>query len=123
MNRIFIILIFFIQTHCSLDTKSGIWTKNKKVQIEEKILKKVFVNEEALKKEINKDLQIKLSSKLINSSKLDNSNNSGRINFNGKLEKISKFKFSKIDNFDYFEPEIIFDNKNNFINSSFRAFI
>ena len=112
MNRIFIILIFFIQTHCSLDTKSGIWTKNKKVQIEEKILKKVFVNEEALKKEINKDLQIKLSSKLINSSKLDNSNNSGRINFNGKLEKISKFKFSKIDNFDYFEPEIIFDNKN-----------
>ena len=41
-------------------------------------------------------------------------NNNGRTNYNGNLKKSSRFKFSRIDNFDFTEPEIIF-SKNNII--------
>ena len=40
------------------------------------------------------------------------SNNNGRVNYNGNLKIISRFKFSTIDSFDQFEPEIIFDKDN-----------
>ncbi len=39
-------------------------------------------------------------------------NNNRRVNYDGSLERISRYKFSSIDNFDQFEPEIVFDNNN-----------
>ena len=39
------------------------------------------------------------------------SNNNGRIDYESELKKISKFKYSKIDNFNKFEPDIIIDEK------------
>ena len=108
MNRFLIIFFIFI-TNCSLDTKSGIWTEQKKIS-QDKILQIIFKKEKVLDKELNPNLIIKLDTKLVNNTYLDNySNNSGRVNFNGELKKISKFNFSKIDNFDYFEPKLIFD--------------
>ena len=41
-----------------------------------------------------------------------NKNNNSVNKYSGNLEKISKFKFSKIQYFDEYEPEIIFDNEN-----------
>ncbi len=41
-------------------------------------------------------------------------NNNGRTNYNGNLKSISKYKFSKIEKFDEYEPEIII-NQNNII--------
>ena len=117
MTKFFIIfLIFIFVTNCSLDTNSGIWTKNKKiVQEEQKIIKLLFKDEEALKTEFNPKLKIKLKGKLVNDSFINNlDNNNGRINYKGNLKKVSRFNFSKIDNFDEFEPEIIF-SKNNVI--------
>ena len=109
-----IFLLFIFITNCSLDTKSSLWTKNKKIEREkQKSIKVLFKNEKALKKELNSNLKINLSAKLINNSFINNfDNNNGRINYNGNLKSISRFKFSKIDNFDQFEPEIIFSNNN-----------
>ena len=109
-----IILLFVFISNCSLDTKSGIWTKNKKIAEEKKlILKDLFKEEEALDTEFNPNLKINLSAKLINNSFINNfDNNNGRINYNGNLKNISRFRFSKIDNFDQFEPEIVFNNDN-----------
>ena len=114
MNNFFKILIFFIfVTSCSLDTKSGIWTDKKKVFEEIKNIKKLFVEDEPLEKEFNPDLKIKLNSKLTDNSSLNNlTNNNGRINYNGELKNTSKFKFSKIKNFQNYEPELIFDKDN-----------
>ena len=114
MNNFFKILIFFIfVTSCSLDTKSGIWTDKKKVFEEIKNIKKLFVEDEPLEKEFNPDLKIKLNSKLTDNSSLNNlTNNNGRINYNGELKNTSIFKFSKIENFQYYEPELIFDKDN-----------
>ncbi len=111
-----IFLLFFFIANCSLDTKSNIWTKEKKIVKEkENPSKLLFQDEKALKKEFNTMLKIKLKGKLINNSFINNfDNNNGRINYKGNLKKISRFKFSKIDNFDEFEPEIIF-SKNNVI--------
>ena len=107
-------LLFVFITNCSLDTKSNIWTKNKKIVKEkQKTIKLLFKDEKPLDTEFNPQLKIKLSGKLINNSFINNfDNNNGRINYNGNLKKISRFKFSKIDNFDESEPEIIFSENN-----------
>ena len=77
-----IFLLFIFITNCSLDTKSRLWTKGKKVEREkQKSIKVLFKNEKALKKELNSNLKINLSAKLINNSFINNfDNNNGRIN-------------------------------------------
>ncbi len=115
MNKILgIFLILFLVNHCSLDKKSGIWTKPQKIKEVKKIeVENLIKKDEILKKEFNQNLKIKISEKLINNSFVNNfDNNNGRVNYNGNLKNISKFKFSKIDNFGYYEPEIVFDNDN-----------
>ena len=115
MNKIFRYLIILLFLHnCSLDTKSGIWTGKKDLVVEKKKdKKKIFIKDKPLEKELNSNLEIKLTSKIINNSFTNNlTNNNGRINYDGELKKISKFKFSKINNFDYHEPEVIFESDN-----------
>ena len=108
----FLLLIFI--TSCSLDNKTGLWTKKQKIKEEKKIIiKELFEKEKVLEKEFNPNLKINLSAKLIDNSFINNfDNNNGRVNYNGTLKSISKFKFSKIDNFNQLEPEIIFDKNN-----------
>ena len=107
-------LLFIFITNCSFDQHSGFWTKDKKVEREkQKIIKVLFEDERVLENEFNPGLKIKLNAKPINNSFINNfDNNNGRINYNGDLKKISRFKFSKIDNFDESEPEIIFSENN-----------
>ena len=107
-------LLFIFITNCSFDKHSGFWTKDKKVEREkQKIIKVLFEDERVQENEFNPGLKINLKAKLINNSFINNfDNNNGRINYNGNLKSVSRFKFSKIDNFDLFEPEIIFSNNN-----------
>ena len=91
MNKIIFIFFIFI-TNCSLDTRSGIWTEQKKIE-QDKLTEVIFQKKGILEKELNPNLVIKLDSKLTNNPYLGNySNNSGRVNFNGELKKISKFR-------------------------------
>ena len=115
MNRtIVLFLIILLITNCSLDNKSGIWTKSEKVKVEKKlIISELFKKEESLSKEFNSNVKIQLKSYLSNNSFLNNlSNNNGRVNYNGNLKSLSKFKYSTIDNFDELEPEIVFEGNN-----------
>ena len=117
MNKIsylFIILVLF--TNCSLNKNSKFWTNSKKVQNEIKDdYEEVFPIEKTLRAEFNSKLKIKLNSKLINSQSINNNiNNLGRMNFDGDLKKSSRYKFSKIDNFSQYQPEISFQ-KNSII--------
>jgi len=106
-----IFLIFFFVSNCSL-SQSEFWTKEKKIEKEKKFsIKKITKEKKVLEKELNPNLKIKLSAKLIKNSFINNlDNNNGRINYNGNLKSISRYKFSKIDDFYQFEPEIVFDN-------------
>ncbi len=113
VNKILSIFLFSIIIYgCSLDTKSGLWTKTQKITKEEvskKKIKQLFKEERVSEKEFNPTLKIRLISNPQNNSFINNfDNNNGRINYAGELKKISKFRFSKIDNFNQFEPNIIF---------------
>ena len=115
MNRtIVLFLIILLITNCSLDNKSGIWTKSEKIKVEKKlIISELFKKEESLSKEFNSNVKIQLKSYLSNNSFLNNlSNNNGRVKYNGNLKSLSRFKYSTIDNFDELEPEIVFEGNN-----------
>jgi outer membrane protein assembly factor BamB len=110
-----IILIFIFITNCSFNKNSKFWTKQEIKPEIETASKEVFKKKETLKLELNPSLKISLYSKSLNNSFLNNyDNNNGRINYNGSLKNLSKFKFSKIKKFDQYDPEISF-NKNNII--------
>ena len=112
MNNIFkIILIFFLITGCSLNKNSKFWTKEEAIKEKTKDFKEIFKKEENLSNVFNPNLKISIYSKAIDKSFLNNlDNNNGRIDFNGNLKNISKYKFSKIENFHQYDPKISFYN-------------
>ena len=116
MNKTFkILLIFLFISNCSLQSNSKFWSKQKIQKEKIKDIKQIFKKKEKLHQEFNPSLKIKIYSKMRNnSSSIEFDNNQGRINYNGKLKNISKYKFKKIKNFYQYEPEISF-NQNNVI--------
>ncbi len=111
MNKnIYFFLILFLINHCSFDTKSGIWTQEKKLsELNEKKenIKELFQENIFNENEFNKDLVIQITNdnkKIINT----NQNNLGISDLSLKLDKLFKYKFSKIQYFDQFEPELVF---------------
>ena len=106
------LLLFILITNCSLDKKTGFWSKPEEIKKNKNlIVEKLFENEKSYNEEFNLNLKIKLS-KNFNVTRLSElSNNNGRIDYESELKKISKFKYSKIDNFNKFEPDIIIDEK------------
>jgi|TARA_B100000795_G_scaffold268678_1_gene256185 outer membrane protein assembly factor BamB len=112
VNNIFkIILIFFLITGCSLNKNSKFWTKEEAIKEKTKDFKEIFKKEENLSNVFNPNLKISIYSKAIDKSFLNNlDNNNGRIDFNGNLKNISKYKFSKIENFHQYDPKISFYN-------------
>ena len=118
MNRIFtyLLIIVFI-TSCSLDSKTGFWSKSKKLKSENNVVKKeIFKKTKVYEKEFNPNLKIKLRNNFKKKSFVNNlTNNNGVVNFKGNLKKTSKYKFSKISQFDYFQPELLLTSKNNII--------
>tara|TARA_B100000767_G_scaffold145297_1_gene137011 strand:+ start:862 stop:2166 length:1305 start_codon:yes stop_codon:yes gene_type:complete len=115
VNRFIILILLFFLSNCSLDTKSGIWTKKQNIITEEKEknIKNLFKKDSVLEKELNPSLKIELVGRLTKDSFTNNQNNNkGRLDYDGNLKSISKFKFSKIKNFNLLEPEILSLNNN-----------
>ena len=103
-------LILFLIVNCSLDTRSGLWTKSENLTKETNLkTKKLFVDKKILNKEFNKNLKIKLKGSYLKNSFLNNlTNNNNQINYNGPIEKVSNYKFKKINNFINSDPELLF---------------
>ncbi|MBD1174578.1 PQQ-like beta-propeller repeat protein [Pelagibacterales bacterium SAG-MED01] len=112
LNFLVITLILF--SSCSFNKNSKFWTSSQKINEEKNTnFKEIFPKEEALKKEFNSNLKIKLTTKPVNKTYSNNYlNNNGRLNFDGNLKKSSRYKFSKIDNFSHYQPEISFFKNN-----------
>ena len=112
IKYIFLILLIFIN-QCSFNSNSKFWTKEKKVEQLSKNVKKIFEDEKVINKQLNENITVKIPKNISNNFNLL-SNNLEIKNLNFNIKKTSKFKFSKIENFNYFEPELVFDG-NNFI--------
>ena len=114
MNKIFqllLIIIFF--SGCSLNKNSKFWTVETIKEIEKQKFEKIFDDPVALSQELNTNINLNLS-KSFSKNNLSKkfTNNDGRVNFDGSLKKSLKYKFSKIENFYQFEPEISFNKEN-----------
>ena len=117
MNKLnFFIIILILLSSCSFNKNSAFWTSSEDISQEKNTnFKEIFPKEEALKKEFNSNLKIKLTSDIVNKTYANNYlNNNNRLNFDGNLKKSSRYKFSKIENFSQYQPEISFF-KNNLI--------
>ena len=76
MNSFFKYILFLILlNNCSLDTKSGIWTDKKDLIVEKDKVIQILAKNELLEKAFNENLEIKLTSKLTNSSFSNNLTN------------------------------------------------
>ena len=118
MNKIFYFLIISLFVFsCSLDTKTNIWTQTENLKSEnENIEKELFAEKKVYEKEFNPELKIRLKNNFNSKSFINNYlNNNGIVKFDGELKKISKYKFSKISQFNQYQPELLFTNKNNLI--------
>ena len=112
MNKVFVILIFSIfLSKCSLNENSRIWNKKEKIENENKVLKKIFTEKEVISTEFNPLLKLDLSKNTQNNKIFDPLNNFGSSKYNGQINKINNYKFSKLENFNQFNFEpLILDN-------------
>ena len=112
MNKYLYIVFVFI-FGCSLNPNSSFWTKTEKLKTDQAITKLLFEDVKPNEKEFNPNLKVNLPK--INTKNINyNYNNDGFTSEKIIGKNFSKFKFSKIDNFSGFEPEILVDNQNLF---------
>ena len=127
VNKFFnFFLVLIILTNCSLNNKSRFWSKSEIVKKENLEVKEVYKQAEIYEKEFNLDLRIKINEQAIKNSFINNlTNNNGTVSFKGSLDNISKYKFSKITNFDQYQPDLLltqnqtlifFDDKGSVLN-------
>ena len=98
MNRIIILIIALIfLNQCSFNENSRIW-KDKENKLEaQKNIKKVFLEDKKITTEFNQELKLDLSVIKSNNKVTDNKNNHGSQNYEGLIDKISSYKFSKFE--------------------------
>jgi outer membrane protein assembly factor BamB len=106
--KLFLVLIFFFISNCSFDNKSGIWTKDEILETSTKKVENLFEKKEVRKDEFNSNFQLTTPLNFSNYISNDGFNNYGALNSNLNLKKISRYKFSKIKNFKYFDPAVVF---------------
>ena len=124
MNKvIFLFVIFFLTSGCSFNKNSKFWTASKKIQLERNF-EEVLKDNQIINKQFNPNIKVKLDNVFnINLNESSQLNNYGRINFDSELNKISRYKFSKIKNFHQYEPEILFyKNKDLFFDNKGTVF-
>ena len=106
MNKVFVILIFSIfLSNCSLNENSRIWNKKEKIENENKVSKKILTEKEIISTEFNPLLKLDLSKNKQNNKIFDPLNNFGSSKYNGQLNKVNQYKFSKLENFNQFNFE------------------
>ena len=122
MNRLATIIIaLFFLNQCSFNENSRIW-KEKEIE-NSKNIKKIFSVEKKITAEFNQELKLDLSKIRTNNKIIDNQNNYGSQEYNGSINKIGNYKFSKLDNINQLNYKplflndglIFFDNKGSII--------
>ena len=93
MNKlIYILIISFFLSGCSLKDKSILW-KNNEPETKPNI-KNVFSQEKRTVTEFNKNFNLGLSNIKLNKKVFDNNNNHGSQEYKVELKETAKYKFS-----------------------------
>ena len=109
MNKIIILIIaLFFLNNCSFNKSSNLW-KSKEVKLEnQKNIKKIFSDEKKILNEFNPELRLNLAKVNINNRLNDNKNDYGFQNYDGTLNKIGNYKFSKLDDIKHLNYRPVF---------------
>ena len=130
MNKLIVLLLVLLSlNNCSLNENSRLWQdKDKENELKkQENTKKLFAELERTISEFNPELNLDFKKIIINEYIIDNKNNFGSQNYDGNLNKIGNYKFSKfneIDNLNY-KPAfledglIFFDKKGSIIRYNF----
>jgi len=98
VNRIIILIIALIfLNQCSFNENSRIWKDKDNKLEDQKNIKKVFLEDKKITIEFNQELKLDLSIIKSNNKVTDNRNNYGSQNYEGLIDKISNYKFSKFE--------------------------
>ena len=109
MNRIIILIIALIfLNQCSLNENSRIWKDKEKKLEAQKNIKKVFLEDKKITTEFNQELKLDLSIIKFNNKITDNVNNYGSQNYEGLIDKIGNYKFSKFEDINQLNFKPIF---------------
>ena len=101
MIKVFLLIIFsFLLVNCSLNENSKIWNNKNKKSDEIKNIKLILEKKNGAPKELNSNLKLNLPKIYSDNNIFDNQNNFGVQNYSGKLNKVSSYKFSKLNEFE-----------------------
>ena len=113
MNKVLLsVLILLILNNCSTSKKAGFWNKDNKDQQKIENTKTILTKQIRLEEEFNSNLYVKISNGKPNQNSLNNQNDTGELAYEGILEKIGKYNFSKFNDFDFISTSPLFYNKN-----------
>ncbi|MDA8829288.1 PQQ-like beta-propeller repeat protein [Candidatus Pelagibacter bacterium] len=113
MNKVLIsVLILLILNNCSASKKVGFWNKDDKNQQQIENNKTILTKQIRLEEEFNSNLYVKISNGKLNQNSLNDQNDTGELTYEGVLEKIGKYNFSKFNDFDFISPSPLFYNNN-----------
>lgn len=107
-----LILITLLLSGCSLTGSSKLWNNDKTQANEPENIKIVLTNEASPVEEFNSNIEIDISNGNFNKDPNNNQNNAGELNYEGILNKVGKYSFSKFNDFEYLDVQPIFYNQN-----------
>ena len=113
MNKVLLsVLILLILNNCSTSKKAGFWNKDDKNQQQIENNKTILTKQIRPEDEFNSNLYVKISNGKLNQNSLNDQNDTGELTYEGVLEKIGKYNFSKFNDFDFISPSPLFYNNN-----------
>jgi len=113
VNKVLLsVLILLILNNCSASKKVGFWNKDDKNQQQIENNKTILTKQIRLEEEFNSNLYVKISNGKLNQNSLNDQNDTGELTYEGVLEKIGKYNFSKFNDFDFISPSPLFYNNN-----------
>ena len=107
-----LIFITLLLSGCSLTRSSKLWNNDKTQVNEPENIKIVLTNEASPVEEFNSNIEIDISNGNFNKDPNNNQNNAGELNYEGILNKVGKYSFSKFNDFEYLDVQPIFYNQN-----------
>jgi len=113
VNKVLLsVLILLILNNCSASKKVGFWNKDDKNQQQIENNKTILTKQIRTEDEFNSNLYVKISNGKLNQNSLNDQNDTGELTYEGVLEKIGKYNFSKFNDFDFISPSPLFYNNN-----------
>tara|TARA_B100000795_G_scaffold253894_1_gene224360 strand:- start:447 stop:1745 length:1299 start_codon:yes stop_codon:yes gene_type:complete len=107
-----LILILLFVSSCSSIKKKEFWSSKKSKGEKIENIVTILTKKAKDEKEFNSSLEIKISARNFNKNFKNNQNNTGEAPYEGVLQKIGNYKFSKFKDFDQIDVQPIFYNEN-----------